>query len=219
MTRLPFGFHVCHLARFPPLIPSFSSNSYSELTGIITDSAYHFTSAATLILRCALEADNDETAQACVHSASALLNRLRQLKDEANWDLSDMCLDQTSDIVTRMSDGDYLEFRRRNPVQTRLSNYPSDNISVNTRSTGLSTRKLTQGAGEKEQTIQAGDVSREGEAIDANGGTTFPPEMGEIGDQEMTSSDFYNPITFDQGFPIDPEYPLVQDLWQFPHSS
>lgn len=76
-------------------------------------SAYHFTSATTLILRCALEAESDERARSCVASAKALIDYLRRAKVEANWDLGDICLNQCEAVVKQMCDGGYLDFRKR----------------------------------------------------------------------------------------------------------
>ncbi|KAH8768509.1 fungal-specific transcription factor domain-containing protein [Hyaloscypha finlandica] len=74
--------------------------------------AYHFASAATLILRCALEAANDDIARECVASAQLLISHLRKFKDESNWDLSGVCLSQCEEVVRRMSEGTVLDFRR-----------------------------------------------------------------------------------------------------------
>ncbi|KAJ4515693.1 hypothetical protein HRR83_004600 [Exophiala dermatitidis] len=77
--------------------------------------AYHFASAAILILRCGLEAANDETARDCISSARALVEHLRKAKDEAKWDLADICLSQCEPVVHQLSDDTYLrEQRRRN---------------------------------------------------------------------------------------------------------
>ncbi|KAL2824883.1 fungal-specific transcription factor domain-containing protein [Aspergillus cavernicola] len=77
--------------------------------------AYHFTSAATLMLRCALEAETPETAQECVAHAKKLIDFLRQMKNDANWDLSDICLGQCEAVVDRLCDTHYLEMWRKNP--------------------------------------------------------------------------------------------------------
>ncbi|KAE8547654.1 hypothetical protein EYB25_009447 [Talaromyces marneffei] len=76
---------------------------------------YHFTSATTLILRCALEAENSETAQECVSSAKSLIDFLRKMKDEANWDLADTCLNHCEAVVENLSDRHNLATWRSNP--------------------------------------------------------------------------------------------------------
>ncbi|KAL4802605.1 fungal-specific transcription factor domain-containing protein [Aspergillus unguis] len=77
--------------------------------------AYHFTSAATLTLRCALEAENGEIAKECVTSAKKLIDFLRHMKNDVAWDLADICLGQCEAVVDRLFDGDNLELWRRNP--------------------------------------------------------------------------------------------------------
>lgn len=78
-----------------------------------TDSAYHFASAVTLILRCALETEDDKIARECVASAKSLVDFLRNAKSDHNWDLGDICLNQSEEIVEKLSDRDYLTLRRR----------------------------------------------------------------------------------------------------------
>ncbi|KAL4733329.1 fungal-specific transcription factor domain-containing protein [Aspergillus similis] len=77
--------------------------------------AYHFTSAATLTLRCALEAENADTAQECIASAKKLIDFLRRMKNEVNWDLADICLGQCEAVVEKLCDTEYLEMWRKNP--------------------------------------------------------------------------------------------------------
>ncbi|RDW64314.1 fungal specific transcription factor domain-containing protein [Aspergillus mulundensis] len=77
--------------------------------------AYHFTSAATLTLRCALEAENADTAQDCVASAKKLIDFLRRMKNEVNWDLADICLGQCEAVVDKLCDTEYLEMWRKSP--------------------------------------------------------------------------------------------------------
>jgi hypothetical protein len=88
--------------------------------------AYHFTSAATLTLRCALEAENADTAQECVASAKKLMNFLRSMKNDANWDLTDICLGQCEAVVDRLCDTDYLEMWRKHP---HAGQHASDRIN------------------------------------------------------------------------------------------
>ncbi|KAL3493915.1 fungal-specific transcription factor domain-containing protein [Aspergillus germanicus] len=77
--------------------------------------AYHFTSAATMTLRCALEAESADTAQECVASAKSLIDFLRRMKDELNWDLADICLGQCEAVVDRLCDTNNLDMWRKNP--------------------------------------------------------------------------------------------------------
>jgi hypothetical protein len=102
-----------------------------------TDSAYHFTSAATLTLRCALEAHNVDTARECVANAKRLLDFLRDAKDEANWDLADICLAQCETVVEKLCDEDYLSLRRRNPHVASGSQNPDNVNRVNAEATNF----------------------------------------------------------------------------------
>ncbi|KAL5334965.1 fungal-specific transcription factor domain-containing protein [Aspergillus crustosus] len=77
--------------------------------------AYHFTSAATMTLRCALEAESADTAQECVTSAKKLIDFLRKMKNDMDWDLADICLGQCEAVVDRLCDISYLEIWRKNP--------------------------------------------------------------------------------------------------------
>ncbi|KAK6077427.1 fungal specific transcription factor domain-containing protein [Seiridium cupressi] len=81
--------------------------------------AYHFVSAATLMMRCALEAETDAGANDCVKSARKLIDYLRKMKTDTNWDLADICLGQCESMVKHMSEGDYLEYRRRKVASDR----------------------------------------------------------------------------------------------------
>ncbi|KAJ0426726.1 fungal-specific transcription factor domain-containing protein [Aspergillus carlsbadensis] len=83
--------------------------------------AYHFTSAATMTLRCALEAESADTAQECVASAKSLIDFLRQMKDELNWDLADICLGQCEAVVDRLCDTNNLDMWRKNPPGQQAS--------------------------------------------------------------------------------------------------
>ncbi|RDW72849.1 hypothetical protein BP6252_06756 [Coleophoma cylindrospora] len=66
-------------------------------------SAYHLGSAATLLLRCALETTDEGVAQSCVSSARALVSRLRRAREEDDWDLADYCLLQCEGVLHRMT--------------------------------------------------------------------------------------------------------------------
>lgn len=95
------------------------------------DTAYHFTSAATLILRCALEAQATDTAQECVASAKRLMEFLRKMKNEVNWDLADICLDHCEAVVEKLSDSHYLETWRKIPHSGQQQQFEDDSSSRN----------------------------------------------------------------------------------------
>lgn len=87
----------------------------SLLNTLVKDSAYHFTSAATVMLRCALEAENSDTAQECVASTKRLIRFLRKMKNDVDWDLADICLGHCEAVIEKLSDCHYLDTWRRNP--------------------------------------------------------------------------------------------------------
>lgn len=65
------------------------------------------------MLRCALEAHTESVGVSCVKSARKLIDYLRRMKTEADWDLSEICLGQCETTVRQMSDGGYEEFWKR----------------------------------------------------------------------------------------------------------
>lgn len=93
------------------------------------DTTYHFNSATTLILRCALDAEKPETAQECVASAKCLIDFLRKAKDETNWDLADTCLNHCEVVVNNLIDRHNLATWRKNPHGNQNSGRgPGNNI-------------------------------------------------------------------------------------------
>lgn len=67
-----------------------------------TDSAFHLTSTATLLVRSALETDDNEVARSCLANVQTLRNRLRRVREEEDWDVADMCLDHCERIMHRL---------------------------------------------------------------------------------------------------------------------
>ncbi|KAH8653573.1 fungal-specific transcription factor domain-containing protein [Xylariales sp. PMI_506] len=84
--------------------------------------AYHLTSASTLMMRCAIEANDEQTARECVSSAKSLIDYLRHAKDTASWDLADICLGQCAAIVDQMSLSSFAELQARRHLPDRLHN-------------------------------------------------------------------------------------------------
>lgn len=166
------------------------------------DSAYHFTSAATLILRCALEAENGETAQECVANAKTLIDFLRHSKDNGNWDLADICLAQCEAVVDKLCDGDYLDSWRRNPHVSQKQN-PVGGSASNVAACRLSMGSDTHNPNEQ-PTLQP----VQGPSLEvAVGGYTNHGFQGE---------EFHNASIFGHGQGLLPESPYFPDLWQFP---
>lgn len=75
-----------------------------NLSGILIpplDSAFHLTSTATLLVRCALETTDQEVARSCMTNVDNLRSLLRRVRDEEDWDVADMCLDHCERILNR----------------------------------------------------------------------------------------------------------------------
>ncbi|KAJ5888186.1 hypothetical protein N7495_008227 [Penicillium taxi] len=66
-------------------------------------SAFHLTSTATLLVRCALESNENEIAQSCLANVETLRSVLRRVREEEDWDVADMCLDHCERIMHRLS--------------------------------------------------------------------------------------------------------------------
>uniref|UniRef100_A0A093V7Q9 Putative transcriptional regulatory protein C25B8.11 n=1 Tax=Talaromyces marneffei PM1 TaxID=1077442 RepID=A0A093V7Q9_TALMA len=64
-------------------------------------SAFHLTSTATLLVRCALETTDQEIARSCLTNVDNLRNLLRRIRDEEDFDVADMCLDHCERIITQ----------------------------------------------------------------------------------------------------------------------
>ncbi|PGH00737.1 hypothetical protein GX51_05618 [Blastomyces parvus] len=64
-------------------------------------SAYHLTSTATLLVRCALETSDSDIARSCLSKVDVLRDALYRARVEYDWDLADMCLDHCERILTK----------------------------------------------------------------------------------------------------------------------
>jgi hypothetical protein len=65
-------------------------------------SAFHLTSTATLLVRCALETTDNEVARACLAKVEAFRSILSRVREEEDWDVADMCLDHCERILNRL---------------------------------------------------------------------------------------------------------------------
>lgn len=63
------------------------------------DSAFHLTSTATLLVRCALETTDNKVARSCLTNVETLRTVLRRVREEEDWDVADMCLDHCERIL------------------------------------------------------------------------------------------------------------------------
>lgn len=61
-------------------------------------SAFHLTSTATLLVRCALETTDKKVARSCLANVETLRSVLRRVREEEDWDVADMCLDHCERI-------------------------------------------------------------------------------------------------------------------------
>lgn len=66
------------------------------------DSAFHLTSTATLLVRCAFETNDSEVARSCLSNVETLRAVLRRVREEEDWDVADMCLDHCERIMHRL---------------------------------------------------------------------------------------------------------------------
>ena len=66
--------------------------------------AHHFTSAVTLLLRCALQTNYPEVRKSCMTSARTLVDTLRRQYDEDGWDLAETALASSETILRRIED-------------------------------------------------------------------------------------------------------------------
>ena len=62
-------------------------------------SAFHLTSTATLLVRCALETTESHVTRSCLASVETLRIVLRRVREEEDWDVADMCLDHCDKIL------------------------------------------------------------------------------------------------------------------------
>ncbi|KAJ5208625.1 hypothetical protein N7449_003004 [Penicillium cf. viridicatum] len=65
-------------------------------------SAFHLTSTATLLVRCAFETTDSEVARSCLSNVETLRSVLRRVREEEDWDVADMCLDHCERIMHRL---------------------------------------------------------------------------------------------------------------------
>lgn len=64
--------------------------------------AFVFSSTETFLLRCAVESDTDVKRSSLLRIAWDLIVALRRHREEAGWDLGDICLAQYEDVVRRL---------------------------------------------------------------------------------------------------------------------
>ncbi|EXJ93717.1 hypothetical protein A1O1_02110 [Capronia coronata CBS 617.96] len=77
-------------------------------------SAHHFTSAVTLLLRCALQTSYSNVRAQCMTSARTLVDYLRKYHEHDHWDLAETALSQSETVLKRVEDS-----LPRTPLPTR----------------------------------------------------------------------------------------------------
>jgi hypothetical protein len=177
---------------------------YNEylLNTLAKDSAYHFTSAATVMLRCALEAENADAAQECVASAKKLIGFLRKMKNDVDWDLADICLGHCEAVVEKLSDSHYLDTWRRNPHSDQQSFEGAFRVNLSAHLNG-----------------QKSDEQM-GSTFTPRMNQGFNPEPGNEGSSEGACASHTNPGYFQDSMALGPtpgtmvENPAFPDLWQ-----
>jgi len=115
-----------------------------------------------------------------------------------------------------MLDGDYLDFRRRNPQGVRPRPNPSDWASAHSTQSGSRTTNVT--ANTENNRSNPPTISQSGETTaDESRSGLDVPEYRTIGNSGILFPGFYNPNSCDQGYQIDPDNAPFPDLWQMPH--
>jgi hypothetical protein len=66
--------------------------------------AHHFTSAVTLLLRCALQTSYSNIRTQCMTSARTLVDCLRRFHEEFQWDLAETALSPSETVLKRIED-------------------------------------------------------------------------------------------------------------------
>lgn len=72
------------------------------------------------MMRCALEAQEETVATGCVNSARRLIDHLKKMKAQTNWDLADICLNQCEGTVKQMGQNNNLNLWRSRKADLRL---------------------------------------------------------------------------------------------------
>ena len=170
--------------------------------------AYHFMSAATLMMRCAFEAQSDSIAHDCVANAQALIVYLRDRKDNAHWDLADICLGQCETTIKQMSDSEFFEFRRRNRQNTLIASDFNSGNTQDKRSTSTYPA-LERRLASSQPHIRSRNTRNEGtREEDLAGSEDMIPSDGSM-NYDYTMDDW--PANLPENF-------YFPDLWQISHA-
>ncbi|KAI1615843.1 hypothetical protein EDD36DRAFT_451570 [Exophiala viscosa] len=83
--------------------------------------AHHFTSAVTLLLRCALQTTYPTVRSQCMTSARTLVDCLKRHHEENHWDLAETAVSQSESVLKRIEDALPRTPNARTPVLPGLS--------------------------------------------------------------------------------------------------
>jgi hypothetical protein len=70
--------------------------------------AHLLVTAATVLLRCILETENEQTANSCKASIRGCLRHLRMAQGDFEWDIADMFLERCEEAIERIAGSDLL---------------------------------------------------------------------------------------------------------------
>lgn len=74
-----------------------------------SDSTYHLTSAAIVLLRCTIDGTGKDVIKSCKSSLVRFMDRLRQVQEVDQWDLGDICLAQCEEPILRVTAPDHVD--------------------------------------------------------------------------------------------------------------
>lgn len=83
--------------------------------------AHHFTSAVTLLLRCALQTSYSNVRMQCMFSARTLVDCLKKYYEEYQWDLAETALPQSETVLKRIEDALPMTPMARTPMMPDLT--------------------------------------------------------------------------------------------------
>jgi hypothetical protein len=102
LTSSPRSGRITSRSSGCPVRDLSSYHLYRYKANASADSAFHLTSTATLLVRCALETTDNEVARACLAKVEAFRSILSRVREEEDWDVADMCLDHCERILNRL---------------------------------------------------------------------------------------------------------------------
>jgi hypothetical protein len=98
------------------------------ISGVPTDTASHFTVSATLLLRCALEADEPLVTASCMDDLDVLQKSLKFARDHYGWELGEACIARCEALIPRIRRGskDSHDSPSENDIQGMFPDFVTD---------------------------------------------------------------------------------------------